>query len=130
MPIFNVQSELVKQCVANGGYDYYIHVTTFANRTDYRENGYAEIPTNVDDQGVFHLTLYLYRADDIPDFPYETPVIHTIQLGQIPIDPNTGQINIKVYEIEESGITTKVGDSIISSADADEDIRPIKELAR
>ena len=118
MNLFNLTTQLVKQELPE---EYFLHVITHTNKTDYRANGYAPIPSSLDENGRLNIELYVMEEPQLPDFAYDTPVVHTLALGQLPFGGGSGEINIIVTD----GLGNKIGDTIVTTADADEVARPI-----
>lgn len=106
--------------------EFHIHVVTWADKTDYVADGHTIGGLSGD---TFSVTIKAKKDSNIRSFDYLTPIVHTINLGEISF-PN-GDGFIEVYFDKDTGGATKVaGNGNKNGArtiDADEDARPIRD---
>lgn len=121
MKLFKPYVELTKITDANEPDDYYIHVVTFTDKTNYRADGYS-IGT-LDQNGVLPVTVKAILDENIIDFPYLTPVVHTIKLGDVSF-PSGGLVEVIFDDGTQSSSEGKKGH--VRDMDAEVDERPIR----
>ncbi|MEO1626892.1 MAG: hypothetical protein AAFV25_17190 [Bacteroidota bacterium] len=109
---------------------YYLHAITHTNRTDYRANGHAPVPSVLTDDGVLEIELYIQKDNNVLEFGFPTPVVHTISLNAPPFDGQSPpRISVNV-SLEASGEPKKkIGESTTSNVRAAEDSRPLAPKA-
>ncbi len=120
MKLFKPQVQLTKITDATEPDDYYIHVITFTDKTNYRADGYS-IGT-MDGNGVLPVTVKATLDEHIIDLPYLTPVVHTIKLGNVSF-PSGGLVEV-VFDDGTQG-SSEGKKSNARPADALEDSRPL-----
>lgn len=124
---------------------YTLHAITLCRRTGFRADGHT-VGDEVEN-GILSVTLRIRQDADLPDLEYITPVVHTIDLGDIDADQDEVLIEVDVeatvLETADVGAansgarmrsrtttpattaTTKTGTkATVSSSDADDESRP------
>ena len=104
---------------------FYLHSVTFFDKTNFSANGNGPVPTELDTESLWNIELEVTEDDNSIAHDYLTPVVHTFQLGNSPFGTGDGLLNISVYTTDSTSVRKKAGDVIVSTADADEDSRPI-----
>lgn len=121
MKLFKPQVQLVKVTDAISPDEYHLHVVTFTDMSNYREDGYWV--GTVDQSGVLVVKVKAILDGSIMDFPYLTPIVHTINLGALAFPGGEGFIEV-IFEDSMRGPNTGKK-NIVRTVDADEDSRPI-----
>lgn len=99
--------------------EYFIHVVTFMNNTNYKADGYNTIPS-LPTNNRYVITVKIKTDPLIPNMTLLTPVVHSLSLGTINLS-STPLIEIDVLD-QNSAL---VGKKIIHRDDADEAAMPI-----
>lgn len=136
MKFFHPQIQLVREKILDAPDAFYLHIVTFCPRTCFRANGHS---TNTEKlaNGLYKVSINLVQDITLPDFPYITPVVHTLALGSIAFPGGEGEIEVTVLGtvIEESTAGTRGtdpktktktgGPGTVSTTVYDEIARPI-----
>lgn len=136
MKFFKPQIQLARERQLDAPSLYYVHVVTFCPRTSFRADGHT-----IDDEdlhsGLYRVTVNLLEDTTLPDMEYITPVVHTIDLGEIEFPDGEGWIEVGVagVDVEEEErsarnnnptTTTKTGGKgTVSTTEAEDKTRPI-----
>ena len=134
MKLLKPQLQLVKKMVVDAPSHYYLHAVTFCPRTNFRAAGHEIDNTALAEYGVLEVRLKVGLDIELPDFPYLTPIVHTLDLGQIPFpDDEDGLFEVELEVLGDN--TREVGaekkkkpKSTVGSSDAEEVGRPIGGL--
>lgn len=134
MKLLEPQVTLIRQSNLDTPDDFFLHAVTFCPQTNFRANGHAPIPRELDETGVWNIGVHILKDETAPDFHCLTPVTHTIELGSFP-GAKEGVIQINLFidrTLHPRGLETKekkvVAKTIVSTTDADEDGRPIEDF--
>lgn len=100
MKFFHPQIQVAREIVIDEPDAFFLHVITFCNLTNYCSDGY-ETPgfgpgNETRAEGLYKVNLKLCQQEALPDFPYITPVVHTIALGSIDFPGGEGEIEVTV----------------------------------
>lgn len=126
MKLFKPQVQLVRTSMVASAPIFHLHTVTLTDNTSYIATGH-EVATELDEDGLLMITLYIDRADEELGLDYFTPVVHTFTIGELPFeDGEYGILNVRVVDQSITAKTTDArGGTHVGSADADEDDRPI-----
>ena len=128
MDFYQLKIQLVRRRVLDQSDAFFLHAITFCPFTNLRANGYALRPEG--DQ--IEVTLFISEDPELPNYEFETPVVHSINLGSFPSGKSNGQFEVKV--LLQSGPISRdgtqpgekpVAETTVSSTSADEDSKPI-----
>lgn len=101
---------------------YYLHSITTANQANYRAGTQPQIVLQND--GTIDVELQVVEDNSIPEIHMATPIVHTVNVGTFA--PNAyHQINVSVVLVS-GGISSTIGDDVLSTAEAMEDSKPIE----
>ncbi len=117
LELFKPSVTLVRDNV-NGELEYTIHVTTIMDRTNYIPGGVETIPTSPEN-GVFKVSLKVIQ-NGVVDLVLKTPVVHTVPLGNLPLDSENPLIQVTVEHLGN-----KIGSAIVHQDDADDGVKPL-----
>ncbi|MFM9950628.1 MAG: hypothetical protein ACKV1O_22005 [Saprospiraceae bacterium] len=121
MQLFKPHAQLIKITDANNPDQYYLHVITNTDLTNYEGDGFS-IGT-LDQNGILPVTVKLTINQSIAGFEYITPVVHTIDLGYIAFPNGTGSVEVTLQNT--AGGSGNGKKNIVRTVDADEDSRPV-----
>lgn len=121
MKLFKPQVQLTKITEASVPDDYYIHVVTFTDWTNYREDGYTI--GEMEEDGTLPVTVKAIQDENIIDLNYLTPVVHTIKLGAVEFPTGGGIVKVTFDDGTQSAGNGKK--NIARTIDTEEDARPI-----
>jgi hypothetical protein len=144
MKFYQPQIQLARETVLDSPDAFYLHIVTFCPRTAFRENGFETPgfgPNNETmAQGLYKVIIKIYEDTSLPDFDYITPIVHTIDLGNIAFPGGEGFIEVQlqgaVFPTSGTGArsgtnptsTTKTGGAgTVSTTSADNKSRPIDD---
>ncbi|MCB0593680.1 MAG: hypothetical protein H6557_26055 [Lewinellaceae bacterium] len=121
MILFKPQVQLTKITDVSEPDDYYVHVITFTDCTNYRADGYSI--GEMDEYGTLPVTIRAVQDENIIDFNYLTPVVHTIKLGAVSFPSGGGLVEVTFDDGTQSAENGKKGN--VRPVDAEEDARPL-----
>lgn len=131
MKLLKPQVQIAKKVVVDASSHYYLHAVTFCPRTNFRAAGYAIDDSSLSEFGILGINLKVGVDLELPEFAYLTPVVHTIDLGQLAFpDDEDGLFEIELEILGDKSRETgtekaKKPKSTVGSSDAEEVGRPI-----
>lgn len=121
MILYKPQVQLTKITDVSEPDEYYVHVITFTDWTNYRADDYSI--GELDEYGTLPVTVRAIQDENIIDFNYLTPVVHTIKLGAVSFPTGGGLVEVTFDDGTQSAENGKK--VIARTVDADEDSRPL-----
>lgn len=118
MKLFKPQLQLRRRRNFRDQYLYHLHAVTFTDNTKYEAAGHKN-PV-IDEKGLPMIILYLKEKNDGMDFPYITPIVHTIDLGPLPIEKDIESL-VRVCVVIKGKDAQTAGEGHTSTGDSDED---------
>ena len=124
---YTPQVQLIKRTNMDVADEYWLHAVTFCDKTYYCSAGNAPLPDQVDDDGIYHVELKIAQDMELPDFQMITPVVHTINLGNLPFEEEHGLLKVSL-SVDVRGDTQPAGSVTVSSTSATKDDRPFNDF--
>ena len=125
MENFKPDLNLIVQKSPGQLHEYYLHSVTPTDKADYRADNSEALIKQLAPDGSFEIELSIKKDEQIPDFGYPTPVVHTYYLGTLPFGNEQGLIKVNIMLKSGTDPKKKVGEATVSTVRASEDSRPI-----
>ena len=97
---------------------YTVHSVTLFDKTNYEPTPAYVLSSEPDSEGMHNLTLNVTRVTG-PDFPLLTPVVHTIDIGNL----FTADYPVLRISVHDDGI--EAASATVHKDQADEDVKPL-----
>lgn len=138
MKFFKPQVEIARELQFDAPPLYFAHVVTFCPRTRFRADGFEIDDTQLQEKGIYNITVKLLEDATLPEMEFITPVVHTLALGAIEFPEQEGVIRVTVQgAVVDPGTqlrntnpttTTKTGGSTSqNTVEASPRVRPIDD---
>ncbi len=114
MKFFQPYIQLAREPMLDEPDAYFLHVVTLCPRSSFRANGFEADDSKLS-EGKYIVRVKLLQDPQLPDYPYITPVAHTLALGSIAFPAGEGIVEVTV-----------VGDIIAAASSATRDAEPPK----
>lgn len=128
MKFFSPIPQLIRRTVLNGNDKFFLQVTTYCDQFNYKYASDAPTTNFVDENDILDVNITILKDDDLPINATLLPLTHHILLPTLPED-RVISVNITLV-VENQGNPQNNGQPqgvvTISTADADEEARPIE----
>ena len=95
MKFFQPIIQLAREPMLDEPDAYFLHVVTLCPHTSFRANGH-EVDSGELSNGKYIVRVKLLQDPNLPDYPYITPVVHTLALGSIDFPGGEGVVEVTV----------------------------------
>lgn len=128
MKLLKPQVQLIRKRLKGKPDEYFLHAITIFGEAGYQANGY-HLAKQLNANDIYEVTLLVKKDNRLPKLSYLTPVVHTIDLGNLPFGDEEGLIKVSV-KIDAKDILIKtrggnVGSATTGTSSADEMGKPI-----
>jgi hypothetical protein len=97
MKFFQPLIQLVRETGQGQPDDYFLHIVTFSPNTRFRAESHDTDDSDLQSDGLLKVNVYLKQDTSLPDFDFITPVVHTLELGNIAFPGGGGAIRTQAF---------------------------------
>lgn len=102
---------------------YYLHVVTTMDQANYEADHQALV--EVLENGRVSVELLIHTVDSIAPLNQDTPVVHVVYVGEYPTTESP-EIEISLFVEKNEEPKSKLGETIVITTEAVEDLKPIE----
>ena len=126
MEFLKPQVNLTKHTHLDSPNEYFLHIITFTDNSQYCEDGYSIDDSSAESNCLIVVSIYINKNPDIPSLTCVTPITHTIKLGNLTFD-NDGEVKVEVIfnNGTQQSTTQSNNETIVSTSDATEIDKPL-----